>query len=56
MILLKSLIFESKQSIVNLGYPEIIASLFYEKFGNKAYQLAKWYKEYYADGDYYKDK
>jgi hypothetical protein len=56
MILLKKLLLESKQSIVNLGFPEIIAALFYEKFGNKAYQLAKWYKEYYAAGDYYKDK
>jgi len=48
MIKLKSLILESKQSIINLGYPEIIASLFYEKFGNIAYIIANWYKQYHA--------
>lgn len=47
MIKLKHLIYESKQSIINLGYPEIIAKLFYKHFGNKAFILAKWYKEYY---------
>lgn len=37
---------ESKQSIVNLGYPKVIAALFYEKFGSKAPVFARWYKEY----------
>jgi len=37
---------ESKQSIVNLGFPTIIATLFFEKFGSKAFLIAKWYKEY----------
>ena len=36
---------ESKQSIIGLGYPEIIAKIFYEKFGNKAPLLARWFKE-----------
>ena len=45
------LIKESKQSIINLGYPEIIAKLFYQKFGNKAFLLARWFKEYHTGGD-----
>lgn len=39
---------ESKQSIVNLGFPLIIATLMVEKFGNKASVFARWYKEYSA--------
>jgi len=41
-----NLIVESKQNIVNLGYPEIIAKLFYKKFGKYAYLLSKWYRDY----------
>jgi hypothetical protein len=44
------LLTESKQSIINLGYPEIVAKLYFAKFGNKAYLLARWYKEYYSAG------
>jgi hypothetical protein len=55
MILLKDLIKESKQSIINLGFPEIIAKLFYEKFGNKAFVLSRWYKDYYDSGRRNKD-
>jgi hypothetical protein len=58
MIILKNLIpellVESKQSIINLGYPEIIAKLFYEKFGSKAYILSRWMREYH--GSYKNDK
>jgi hypothetical protein len=39
---------ESKQTLINLGIPEIIATLFHEKFGNKAPLFARWYKEYTA--------
>jgi len=46
MIKLSTLILESKQGIVNLGYPEIIASILYEKFGNLATLMAKWYREF----------
>ena len=49
MIKMKDLINESKQSIINLGYPEIIAKLFYQKFGNKAFLLARWFKEYHSN-------
>ena len=48
MIKLKSLLLlESKQDIVNLGYPELIASMFYQKLGNLAFIIAKWYKDYH---------
>lgn len=36
---------ESKQSIVSLGYPEVIASIFYDISSKHAPLLAKWYKE-----------
>lgn len=36
---------ESKQVIVNMGYPPIISSLLYERFGKTAPLIAKWYKE-----------
>jgi hypothetical protein len=39
---------ESKQTLINIGIPEIIATLFHEKFGNKAPLFARWYKEYTA--------
>lgn len=41
----QDILFESKQMLMKLGYPEVIASLFYEKFGKKAPLLARWYKE-----------
>ena len=43
---LQKILFESKQSIINLGFPEVAAAIFYEIFGNKAFLFAKWYKEY----------
>jgi hypothetical protein len=39
------LLTESKNSIVSLGLPSVIAELFYEKFGNSAPLLARWYSE-----------
>jgi hypothetical protein len=53
---LQKFLTESKQSIINLGFPEVIASLLYEKFGNKAFLIAKWYKEYKAIGKIAEDK
>lgn len=49
MIKLKDLLLESKQSIINLGYPEIVAKIFYQKLGNKAFLLARWFKEYHSN-------
>jgi len=41
------IITESKENIKGLGYPEIIAKLFYGQFGNKhAYLISKWYRDY----------
>lgn len=37
---------EGLSDIVGLGYPEIISKLFFEKFGNLANLMAKWYKNY----------
>jgi len=48
MINLKSFIFEtpSKSLLVGIGFPEIIASIFIEKFNKKAFLIARWFKEY----------
>ena len=40
------MITESNQSIINLGFPDIIASMLSKKFGNKAFTVARWYREY----------
>lgn len=48
---MRVLLLESKQSIVNLGYPLVVASLFYKRFGEKAYLFARWYKEYKNIGE-----
>lgn len=45
---LNSLLIESKQSIVNLGFPEVIASILYEKYGKNAFVVSKWYKDYFT--------
>jgi len=42
----QSLITESKQEIMNLGYPPIMAKLFFKRFGRNAYLIAKWYRDY----------
>lgn len=41
-----ALLMESKQSIIGLGYPEIIAKLLYQKCEDNAFLIARWYKEY----------
>ena len=40
------LLLESKQSIIKLGYPALLAALFYKRYGKHAYLIAKWYKDY----------
>jgi len=47
------LLLESKQSIIKLGYPALLAALFYKRYGKHAYLIAKWYKDYkqVKDGD-----
>lgn len=39
-------LFESKQTLLNIGFPEVIASLFYEIFPKNTTLLAKWFREY----------
>lgn len=46
-----TLLTESKQSIINLGFPSIIASLLYEKFHEKAPLIARWFKEQTSKDD-----
>jgi hypothetical protein len=41
----ESFLMESKQSIIGLRYPEIIAKLLYKRFGQNAFIIAKWYRE-----------
>lgn len=40
------LLLESIQSIVNLGFPKIIADLLFQKFQKNSFLIARWYKEY----------
>lgn len=40
----------SIQSIVNLGYPEIIAKIFIDRFGKNAHIIARWMNDYYTTG------
>jgi len=44
-ILFGNRLFESKQTIMNLGFPEVVASIFNELFGNKAFIIAKWFRD-----------
>lgn len=37
---------ESKQDIISIGYPEIIAKIITEKYSSKAFLISRWYKEY----------
>jgi hypothetical protein len=41
-----NIISESKQQIVNLGYPDLIASMLFDKFGKHAFVISKWLREY----------
>lgn len=61
--MLYNILFESKQAITNLGFPEIISSILYEKYGNKAFLIAKWFKDdnsyhsnEYNQGQWWKSK
>lgn len=47
-MLLQDILLESKQSIINLGYPPIIAALLNQKFGKNAFLIATWFKEVLA--------
>ena len=40
-----SILLESKQSIINLGYPRIIVDLLFEKYGKNSFIISKWLKE-----------
>ena len=51
------LITESKQEIVNLGFPPMIASMIQQRFGKAAFLLAKWYRDFtapQADEDWFR--
>jgi hypothetical protein len=37
----------SKQSLINIGFPPIVATYFYEKFGKNAYLFGRWFKDYH---------
>lgn len=50
MTSLKSFLTESKQSLINIGFPEIAASIFQEKFGRNTNLIGKWFKEYETEG------
>jgi hypothetical protein len=39
------LITEAKQDVINLGYPPIIASMLYQRFGKLAFLFGKWYRD-----------
>lgn len=40
------LLTEAKADIVGLGFPAIIATILHEHFGNLAYLIAKWFRDY----------
>jgi len=42
----EDVLLESKQNIINLKYPPVLASLFVERFGKNAFIMAKWMKEH----------
>ena len=48
-------LFESRSSIVALGYPEVLAKLFIKKYGKYSYLFAKWYKDYRVYSSHQKD-
>lgn len=49
------LLIEAKQDIINLGYPDVVAKLFYERFGNLAFLMSKWFKDYKCSGWIYEN-
>jgi hypothetical protein len=48
--LVEQILTESKQNLINLGYPEIIASLLVQKFGRNAFLVSRWMKEHSVRG------
>jgi hypothetical protein len=42
----KWLLTEAKADIVGLGFPAIIATILHEQYGNLAYLIAKWFRDY----------
>lgn len=44
--IIEEILVESKQNLMNLGYPEVIASLIFSKFGKHDFIIAKWLREY----------
>lgn len=40
-----NVLLESKQSIINLGYPRSIADIFFERYGKNSFVAAKWMKD-----------
>lgn len=42
---LYSFLFESKQSIMSLGFPEVIASIISQKFGKNDFLVARWLRD-----------
>jgi hypothetical protein len=44
---LNDILVESIQSIVNLGIPKSLASIFMKKFAKNSFIVAKWFSEYY---------
>jgi hypothetical protein len=36
----------AKQDLINMGFPEIVSRILYEKYGKLAPLIAKWYKQY----------
>jgi hypothetical protein len=51
MMLIKDLLLESKANIINLGFPDIVAKLFFKNFGKHAYLMAQWFKQYHGPSD-----
>lgn len=50
--MLKTFIFEASSinPIIALGIPKVVAQLLSNRFGNKAFIISKWYKEYVTNG------
>lgn len=40
------LVFESKQNLINLGFPPVLSHIMVERYGNRAYTFGKWLKEH----------
>jgi hypothetical protein len=40
-----NLLLESKQNILNLGYPQVIVNVIFDEFKRNAFTIARWFKE-----------